>query len=94
MKRILSTIIASLVAIAFAGIAFAAEPAMTPGHPEAAVKTTPATPAKPDTYKTVKPGAAKKSTARKHHKKHTRKHKTCKPAAKKSEAPASAPVTK
>jgi len=89
MKKLLSTIVASLVAIAFAGFAFAAEPAMAPGQPEAAVKTSPATPAKTETYKTVK-----KTVAKKHHKKLTRKHKTCKPAAKKSEAPASAPVTK
>lgn len=86
MKRILSTIVASLVAIAFAGIAFAAEPAMTPGHPEATVKTTPA---KAETSKTMAPKAVKK-----HHKKLTRKHKVCKPAAKKSEAPASAPESK
>jgi hypothetical protein len=86
MKRILSTIVASLVAIAFAGIAFAAEPAMTPGQPEATAKTAPA---KAETSKTMAP-----KTVKKHHKKHTKKHKVCKPAAKKSEAPASAAESK
>lgn len=82
MKRILSTIVASLVALAFAGFAFAAEPA------------TPVEPASPDSYQTVKPDEAKKPVTKKHPKKHHKKHhkhnKSCKhakPAPVKTEVP-------
>jgi hypothetical protein len=57
MKKVVSTIVAALVAVAFAGIAFAAEP------------STPATPAAPvvvkETKKPVKKHLKKKVTAKK-----------------------------
>jgi hypothetical protein len=62
MKRIMSAIVAALVSVAFAGIAFAAEPETT------------TEPASPETYQTVKPEAAKKPVAKKkHHKKKSKK---------------------
>jgi hypothetical protein len=90
MKRIESVIVSSIVAVAFAGIAFAAEPVGTPGHPETA-------PASPETYTTVKPGETKKPVVKKKARKKIKKHKSVKPAAVKSEVPSpdtTAPTTK
>jgi len=49
MKKVFSTIVAALVAVSFAGIVCAAEPApaaMPAGHPPVADKAAPAKPAK------------------------------------------------
>jgi hypothetical protein len=59
MKKIMSAIVATLVAVAFTGIAFAAEPAPAPEQAQPAIRAE-VTPAKPE--------------MRKHHKKHHRKH--------------------
>ncbi len=80
MKKVFSTIVAALVAVSFAGIAFAAEPAKTEAP---AVPATQAAPAKPE----VKKAEGNKCDVlkrhhKKHHKKHHMKHMNAKPAPK------------
>lgn len=77
MKKVLSIIVSSLVAVSFAGMVFAAEPAKT---------ETPASPAAGE----VKKEEAK--PIKKHVKKHRRHHKHHK-AAKKAAVPAETPAT-
>lgn len=74
MKRVLSTIVAFLIAVGFAAITFAAEPAGNATPAASASQTSTAKPA-------VK--VAKKTHHKKHYKKHSMKHKTAK-----SESPA------
>jgi hypothetical protein len=86
MKKILSTLVAAIIAISFAGIAFAQE------APAPAPAATTATPAAGEVKKDVK--KHHKKHCRKHHRKHHRKHmkeinKETVPA-----APAEAPTAK
>jgi hypothetical protein len=79
MKKAFSTIVAALVAVSFAGIVCAAEPApaaLPAGHPPVAAEKAPAKPAK----------KAKKA-------KKAEKKEEAKPAAAPTAAPAAAPAT-
>jgi len=65
MKKIVSTIVATLAVVAFTGIVFAAEPNQQPAQP--AIKAE-VTPSKPEVNKHYK------KHHRKHHKKHHKHH--------------------
>ncbi len=79
MKKVLSSIVAALVAVAFAGIAFAAEPVLPPGHP-------------PIPKQENAPGKEVKKA--KKAKKANKAKKEVKKEVKKEEAPAAAPAEK
>jgi Skp family chaperone for outer membrane proteins len=79
MKKVLSTLVAAIVAFSFSGIVFAQEAPATAPAPAPAATATPAVPAAGEVKKDVK----------KHHKKHCKKHhKKHKKEMKKEEAPA------
>jgi ribosomal protein L12E/L44/L45/RPP1/RPP2 len=69
MKKILSFVLTSMVAVAFAGITFAAEPPMEPAQPETPTQAAPAKPEKKVHHKKHH----KKHHHKKHHKKHVKK---------------------
>src|SRR5512136_678422 len=59
MKKVLSTLVAAIVAVAFAGVVFAAEPAPAPAAPAADVKKEEKAPAKKKAKKAKKAPAKK-----------------------------------